>query len=172
MGTAWLTSAELAAWVRLASILELLPGALDSQLRRDAELTHFDYRVLSMLSESQDSTLRMTYLAQVTNSSLPRLSHVVARLETRGYVQRQPCPEDRRATNATLTEQGWAKVIAAAPGHVEAVRSLVLDGLSAEQVTQLTEITSSILDRLDAGDAMRPVYAKHDVDPDVPPASG
>lgn len=165
MSVPWLTSTELAAWVRLASILELLPGALDGQLRRDAELTHFDYRVLSVLSESEDKTLRMTYLAQVTNASLPRLSHVIARLESRGYVQRQPCTEDRRATNASLTEQGWAKVVSAAPGHVEAVRSLVLDGLSAEQVAQLTEITSSILDRLDAGDAMRPVYAKHDAIP-------
>lgn len=165
MSVPWLTSTELAAWVRLASILELLPGALDGQLRRDAELTHFDYRVLSVLSESEDKTLRMTYLAQVTNASLPRLSHVIARLESRGYVQRQPCTEDRRATNASLTEQGWAKVVSAAPGHVETVRSLVLDGLSAEQVAQLTEITSSILDRLDAGDAMRPVYAKHDAIP-------
>ncbi|MGJ9373210.1 MarR family winged helix-turn-helix transcriptional regulator [Nesterenkonia sp. CF4.4] len=165
MSTPWLTSTELAAWVRLASILELLPGALDGQLRRDAELTHFDYRVLSVLSESEGKTLRMTYLAQVTNASLPRLSHVVARLETRGYVQRQPCAEDRRATNASLTEQGWAKVVSAAPVHVKAVRSLVLEGLSAEQVTQLTEITSSILDRLDVGDAMRPVYAKHDAVP-------
>lgn len=165
MGTPWLTSTELAAWVRLASILELLPGALDAQLRREAELTHFDYRVLSVLSESEGRTLRMTYLAQVTNASLPRLSHVVARLETRGYVARQPCAQDRRATNASLTAQGWAKVLEAAPGHVEAVRSLVLDGLSAEQVTALTEITSSILDRLDAGGAMRPVYAKHDTDP-------
>lgn len=165
MSVPWLTSTELAAWVRLASILELLPGALDGQLRRDAELTHFDYRVLSVLSESEDKTLRMTYLAQVTNASLPRLSHVIARLESRGYVQRQPCTEDRRATNASLTEQGWAKVVSAAPGHVEAVRSLVLDGLSAEQVAQLTEITSRILDRLDAGDAMRPVYAKHDAIP-------
>lgn len=165
MSVPWLNSTELAAWVRLASILELLPGALDGQLRRDAELTHFDYRVLSVLSESEDKTLRMTYLAQVTNASLPRLSHVIARLESRGYVQRQPCTEDRRATNASLTEQGWAKVVSAAPGHVEAVRSLVLDGLSAEQVAQLTEITSSILDRLDAGDAMRPVYAKHDAIP-------
>ncbi|GAA1140125.1 MarR family winged helix-turn-helix transcriptional regulator [Nesterenkonia lutea] len=164
MTTRWLTSYELAAWVRLASILEMLPGALDGQLRRDAELTHFDYRVLSFLSESENQTLRMTYLAQVTNATLPRLSHVVSRLEKRGYLRRSPCEEDRRATNAVLTESGWEKVVAAAPGHVEAVRSLVLDGLSPEQVTQLTDITSRILDRLDAGDTLRPLYAAHDAD--------
>ena len=48
----WLDSAELAAWVRLAAVLELLPAALDAQLRRDAQLTHFDYYVLAMLSEA------------------------------------------------------------------------------------------------------------------------
>ncbi len=45
MDTHWLDDQEMAAWVRLAAVLELLPGVLDSQLRRDAELTHFEYFV-------------------------------------------------------------------------------------------------------------------------------
>ena len=81
MNTRWLDDEEAAAWVRLAGILELLPGVLDSQLRRDAELTHFEYYALAMLSESPEHTLRMTSLAAQTNSTLPRLSHVVRRLE-------------------------------------------------------------------------------------------
>lgn len=163
--TPWLSAPELAAWTRLASILELLPSALDTQLRHDAALTHFEYRVLSMLSESENRTLRMTYLAQLTNASLPRLSHVVSRLEARGHVERNPCGDDRRATNATLTEDGWKKVVASAPGHVRTVHSLVLEGLSPEQVAQLTEITSEILSRLDVNDDLRPIYAKHDPHP-------
>jgi DNA-binding MarR family transcriptional regulator len=147
--TEWLSEQERQAWVRLAAVLELLPGVLDSQLRRDAELTHFEYFLLAMLSEAPDRTLRMTSLAQRTNATLPRLSHVVRRLEDRGLVRRVPCPEDGRATNALLTEAGWAKVVETAPGHVANVRRQVIDALSAEQVAQLTEIADAILTRID-----------------------
>src|SRR5690242_11862007 len=98
--TRWLDDEQMAAWVRLVAVLELLPGVIDGQLRRDAQLTHFDYYVLAMLSEAPERTLRMTTLAQRTNATLPRLSHVVQRLEERGLMERFPCPQDRRATNA------------------------------------------------------------------------
>ena len=113
MDTRWLDEQEMAAWVRLAAVLELLPGVLDSQLRRDAELTHFDYFVLAMLSEAPQRTLRMTALALQTNATLPRLSHVVRRLEDRDLVERFPCPQDARATNVRLTlrlEQGASRL--------------------------------------------------------------
>ena len=164
--TPWLSAPELAAWTRLASILELLPSALDMQLRRDADLTHFDYRVLSRLSESKDKTLRMTRLAQLTNASLPRLSHVLSRLETRGYVKRNPCIHDRRAMNATLTGSGWEKVVGAAPGHVVAVRSLVFEELNTDHVAQLTEISDRNLSQLYNDGVMRAIYTRHA--PDVP----
>src|SRR5687767_1058096 len=110
MEPTWLDPDEQAAWVRLATLLELLPGVLDSQLRRDAELTHYEYFVLAMLSEAPRRTLRMTALAAQTNATLPRLSHVVRRLEERGLVERSPCPSDARATNTHLTDAGLAKV--------------------------------------------------------------
>jgi len=153
----WLTDGERIAWVRLAAVLELLPGVLDTQLRRDSDLTHFEYFVLAMLSEAPGRTLRMTSLAARTNATLPRLSHVVRRLEDRGLVRRFPCPEDGRATNAQLTDAGWEKIVAAAPGHVATVRQQVIDALSPEQVGQLAEITAAILGRVDpAGLVMSP----------------
>lgn len=149
MTTRWLDPAERSAWVRLAALMELLPGVLDSQLRRDADLTHFDYWVLSMLSEAPDRTLRMTDLAARTNATLSRLSHVVAKLEARGLVERKTCLNDRRATNATLTEAGWVKVVATAPGHVETVRHFVIDALTPEQICALTGIAGAIVARVD-----------------------
>ena len=149
MDTRWLDDRERTAWVRLAAVLELLPAVLDSQLRRDAQLTHFEYFVLAMLSEAPESTLRMTYLAAQTNATLPRLSHVVRRLEERDLVERFPCPEDARATNVRLTPQGWDKVRETAPGHVETVRANVMDALTPEQVDQLAAIGDAILNRLD-----------------------
>jgi DNA-binding MarR family transcriptional regulator len=157
----WLDSAQLAAWMRLAAVLELLPGALDSQLRRDAGLTQFEYYVLAMLSDAPVRTLRMTVLAAQTNATLPRLSHVVSRLEERGLLERFPCPEDGRATNARLTGPGWQKIRQAAPGHVGAVRRYVISALTGEQVAQLTEITEAILDRLDPDGTKTAAYRRH-----------
>jgi DNA-binding MarR family transcriptional regulator len=168
MDTRWLDQDELAAWVRLAAVLELLPGALDSQLRRDAELTHFEYFVLAMLSEVPQRTLRMTALAAQTNATLPRLSHVVRRLEDRRLVERFPCPEDARATNARLTDAGWQKLSQAAPGHVANVREHVIAALTPDQVHHLTAITEAILGRLDPNGTMTATYRRYDPAPEPP----
>ena len=145
----WLDADELVAWKRLVAVVELVPSTLDAQLRRDSGLTHFEYFVLAMLSEAAERTLRMTSLAQRTNATLTRLSHVVRRLEERGLVERFPCPEDGRATNARLTDAGWTAVAEAAPGHVATVRANVIDALTPEQVGQLSEIAAAVLHRLD-----------------------
>lgn len=149
--TPWLDDTQRLAWVRLAAVLELLPRALDAQLERDEQLRHYDYYCLAMLSEAEDRTLRMTALASMTNATLPRLSRVMNRLEDAGYVRREPCPGDRRATNVVLTDAGWAKVVQSAPGHVRTVRSLVIDALSPEQVGQLSTISAQLLTVLDPG---------------------
>jgi DNA-binding MarR family transcriptional regulator len=158
--TRWLDDDELAAWVRLVAVVELLPGVLDAQLRRDAGLTHYEYFVLAMLSEAPGRTLRMTALAQRTNATLPRLSHVVRRLEERRLVERSPDPTDRRATNARLTDRGWKAIRAAAPGHVANVRRNVVDALTPEQVRQLYDIAGALLERLDPDGLMSAVYER------------
>jgi DNA-binding MarR family transcriptional regulator len=166
METRWLDEDERATWLRLLAVVELLPGVLDAQLRSDAGLAHFEYFVLAMLSEVPDRTLRMTSLALRTNATLPRLSHVVRRLEDRGLVERFPCPEDGRATNARLTDPGWDAVVAAAPEHVATVRRHVLDPLTREQVLQLRDIGGALLTRLDPEGRMTALY-----DPDRDQAS-
>jgi DNA-binding MarR family transcriptional regulator len=172
MSAKGLDRVEQAAWVRLASVLELLPGVLDTQLRRDAELMHFEYFVLAMLSEAPNRTLRMSALAAQTNSTPPRLSHVVRRLEDRGLVERIPCAEDARATNARLTDAGWQKVRQAAPGHVANVRQNVIDALTAEQVDQLADVADAILGRLDPHGLMSATYHRYDRKPEPPLAGG
>ncbi|MBG6058194.1 DNA-binding MarR family transcriptional regulator [Cryobacterium sp. MP_M5] len=152
--TRWLSDDERTAWVRFTAVLELLPAALDLQLVTDEDLTHFEYFTLAMLSEAPGRILRTSALAARTNASLPRLSRVISRLESAGFVARSLCSEDRRATNVSLTEAGWAKVVAAAPGHVEAVRRFVIDALTAEQIEQLSVISAAMLKRLDPDSRM------------------
>jgi DNA-binding MarR family transcriptional regulator len=139
----------MAAWLAFAAVMIKLPAALDAQLQRDAGITHFQYLVMANLSEAPGRTRRMSALAELTNGSLSRLSHVMSRLEDRGWVRREPCQENGRFTNAILTESGWEKVVASAPGHVETVRSLVIDGLTPEQQRQLRDIGRDVLGRID-----------------------
>jgi DNA-binding MarR family transcriptional regulator len=147
--TAWLDDDEQRAWRALVAVLLRLPVALERQLERDADLTHFEYFVLALLSEAEARTLRLSHLAAQADASLSRLSHVVTRLERRGLVRRAPCTEERRATNAVLTEDGLALVVATAPGHVAEVRRRVFDGLTARDVDDLARIADRIAARVD-----------------------
>lgn len=168
MDVNWLDDREQAAWVRLAAVLELMPGVLDTQLRRDAALSHFEYMTLAMLSQAPHHTLRMTALSQQTHATLPRLSHVVKRLEERGLVQRFPCPEDARATNARLTPEGWQTVVATAPGHVANVRRHVFDALTPEQVHQLALIADAVLTRVDPDKTLTTLADRYPIAPGPP----
>jgi DNA-binding MarR family transcriptional regulator len=152
----WLDDEERQTWLALAGMMIRLPSALDARLQRDAGISHFEYQVLSGLSESPDRTRRMSDLAVLANGSLSRLSHVVNRLEKQGWVRRSPDPGDGRYTLATLTEEGWDKVVDTAPGHVEAVRSLVFDALTRSQTRQLRDIGMRVLRAIDPDDKCLP----------------
>jgi DNA-binding MarR family transcriptional regulator len=148
--TRWLDDDEQRAWLRLAGVMLKLSPALDSQLQRDSDLTHFDYLCLAMLSECENHTRQMSDLAARTSASLSRLSHVVSKLERRGWVARVPSPHSRRVTLVSLTEEGWDVLVKAAPGHVETVRELVFDDLTPDDVAALERIAGHIVDRLEA----------------------
>ena len=151
--TRWLSAAELESWLPVGGLLLRLPAALDAQMQRDSGLSHFDYLVLANLSEAPGRTRRMSELAALANGSLSRLSHVVKRLEGKGWIERRACPQDGRYTNAVLTGAGWEKVLDSAPGHVAAVRRLILDALSTEELDQLGDMARRIMARLESCDA-------------------
>ena len=144
----WLTAEEQAAWRSVVALLIRLPAAIEADLQRDAGISQFEYLVLSGLSEAPNRTLRMSDLAAMASGSLSRLSHVVSRLEARGWVRREACPGDGRFINAVLTDEGWAKVVATAPGHVAAVRRLLIDVLTPEQLRELGSISDEVLSGL------------------------
>jgi len=148
-GVRWLEQDELAAWMSLAALIFKLPGVLDYQLQRDSGLTHFEYLVLAGLSESPGRCRRMSDLAVFANGSLSRLSHVVKRLENRGFVVRRPADDDGRITVATITDAGYETLVAAAPCHVATVREYVVDSLTPDQIAQLKTIADQILTKID-----------------------
>jgi len=152
----WLGDEEWQAWMALVSVLVRLPGALDAQLQQDAGISHIEYTTMAGLSQAPERTMRMSSLAVFAESSLSRLSQVVGRLEKRGWLRRSPDPVDGRYTLATLTEEGWAKVVETAPGHVQAVRTYVFDPLTKAQIRQLTGIGRRIVRAIDPDDDWPP----------------
>src|ERR1700744_393574 len=146
----WLSRPEQEAWTAVSALMLQLPGPLDAQLQQDSGLTLFEYLVLSSLSMAPDRTSRMSELARLANGSQSRLSNVAKRLEERGWLIRQPDPADGRVTVAQLTDSGWDVVRAAAPGHVEAVRRLVIDPLSGPELEVLSAAARSIVRSLEA----------------------
>jgi DNA-binding MarR family transcriptional regulator len=155
-GSAGLSGEDLETWAALATVLEWLPAALDTQLQRDADLTHFEYGVLFALAGASGCTLRMSILASYANSSLSRLSRAASRLEVRGWVRRTTDPSDGRYTLAVLTDAGLRKVDEATPGHVPTVRRLVLDPLTEPQTRQLREISRRISRAIRAEEGWQP----------------
>jgi DNA-binding MarR family transcriptional regulator len=144
----WLTDREQRVWRRFAGVLTHLPAELEGQLQRDAELTHFGYFVMVALSEAPGRAVRMSELAAMANGSQSRLSHVVAKLERKGWVRRERAADDGRGYVAVLTGEGYDKLVASAPGHVETVRSMVFDALTPEQLDQLEDICTALLVKL------------------------
>ncbi|MEU5976516.1 MarR family winged helix-turn-helix transcriptional regulator [Streptomyces sp. NPDC047315] len=142
--TRWLNGDELAAWLANSAIMISLPAALDARMQREAQLTFFEYMVLSVLSEQPARTLQMSTLAARTAASLSRLSHVVGRLEKRELITRTRIPGSGRRTNATLTEAGYEVVVAAAPGHVAAVREYLIDEIEPQDLATLRRIGAAV----------------------------
>jgi len=144
-GPRWLNTDEQHTWRESIQAWQWLLAAVDVQLQRDSGMPLAYYEILVRLSEAPDRSLRMTQLAEASSSSKSRVSHAVARLEERGWVRRMDCPTDRRGQIAMLTDEGFAALAKAAPGHVEQVRRVLFDALSAEQIKQLDGISAAIL---------------------------
>ena len=139
---------ERRAWINLVKMLLTLPGALESQLLRDADLTLLGYMILARLSVVPGESLRMSEIAEMANGSLPRISHAVARLEDRGWVTRKVCTgQGRRFTIATLTDAGRAHLTASAPAHLATVRRLVVEPLG-EDFVRLGDAVVRIVENL------------------------
>jgi DNA-binding MarR family transcriptional regulator len=148
-GTRWLDADEQQAWRAWLYSAQILLDQLDRELTRETGTSHAYYEILVALSESDGRSLRMSQLADRCLSSRSRLSHAVSRLEERGWVRRQVCAEDGRGQLAVLTDEGLAALRAAAPVHVEGVRTHLFDQLSPEQVQNMRDVGETLLRHLD-----------------------
>src|SRR3954468_736295 len=146
----WLDAEEQKAWRAWLFSSLLLHDRLDRDLTHETGISHAYYEILVALSETPERMMRMSELADRCLSSRSRLSPAVSRLEERGWVRRQVCAEDGRGQLAVLTDDGFAALEAAAPVHVESVRTHLFDQLTPQQVENMRDIGETLLRHLDA----------------------
>ncbi|QHF94585.1 MarR family transcriptional regulator [Streptomyces sp. NHF165] len=149
----WLNEEETRTWLALVALATRLPAALDTQMQRDAGMTHFEYHVMAALSMAPEGALRPRDLAATAGSSLSRVSHLLRRLENKGWIERTPDPDDSRYSYASLTPAGQEKMARTAPDHVATARRLVFDALTPAQQRQLTTIGERICTAIEQSDA-------------------
>ena len=148
--TEWLNPTEQRAWRALVALTTRLPAAMDTQLQREAGMTHFEYFVMALLSEQPGHRLQLNELAAKANASLSRLSHVITKLERLGWARREVV-RGRRGASAVLTDAGYRQWDKATPSYLEGVRGLVFDGIDDHQIDQLLTLCRALVAQLDAG---------------------
>ena len=146
--TRWLDPLEDRAWRGWLAAGDLMRAQMGRDLWQDSGLSEADFVVLVYLSETPGHRVRMSDLAAALRWSKSRLSHQVARMETRGLVTRAECPSDARGSFAVLTDQGMEEIEAAAPHHLVGVRQHFIDLLTPEQLASLGEITEVVVNHL------------------------
>jgi DNA-binding MarR family transcriptional regulator len=154
----WLSDDEQRAWRAYLRGSRLIEEALDRDLQsHGVQLT--EYEIMSMLSEAPRRRLRMSSLADLVVQSRSRLTHTATRLETRGWVIREACLQDKRGVELVLTEAGWQAVQEVARVHVESVRRSVIDNVSPALFQALGEAMDAIRGAL-APDAGHPAVMR------------
>jgi len=149
-GPRWLDERQQRAWRAWLAMQTRLQAELNRQLQADSGMSLADFDVLVALTDRPDVPLRVFELAEAVQWEKSRLSHHLARMERRGLVERQDCPDDARGAFVVLTAAGRQAIERAAPAHVDTVRALVFDGLDPEQVDLLADLADRVLHRIDA----------------------
>ncbi len=145
----WLSPVEQQAWRSFVRVHLQLDGRLSRRLQAESNLSAADYGVLVSLTDVPEGRQRLLELARALEWEKSRMSHHITRMVKRGLVVREECAEDGRGAFVVITPAGREAIAAAAPRHVEAVRQLVVDVLTPEELGDLQRICERILQRLE-----------------------
>jgi DNA-binding MarR family transcriptional regulator len=140
----WLNQPEMLAWRSLVHATTGLLAVLDNELQAAHGLSLGDYEALVYLSEAPARAIRMSELAGHLHLSPSGITRRIDGLVKQGFVERQPCPNDRRGSNAVLTPLGLKALQTAAPTHLRGVREYFVDRLDERQLAQLASALSRI----------------------------
>lgn len=141
---AQLSPKELSAYFAFTEVSSLLRHSVEKQLKDAGQLSYVQFQLLARLGDAPGGSQRMTDLADGVVYSRSGLTYQAQLLEQRGLVTRTPSPEDERSTNVTITEEGRGVLAAVFPGHIETVKSLLFDSLTAEDVDGLERVLTQV----------------------------
>ncbi|MFC0625100.1 MarR family winged helix-turn-helix transcriptional regulator [Kribbella deserti] len=145
-----LDPAQLAGYFALMEVSSLLQHAVEQHLRVDGGLSWVQFQILARLNDAPGGQQRMTDLADGVVYSRSGLTYQAGVLEKAGLVSRSPSTDDERSTTVTITEEGRALLLRVLPGHIDVVRELFLDHLSADDLAVLTEVLGRVRDGMRA----------------------
>jgi DNA-binding MarR family transcriptional regulator len=145
----WLDDRQQRSWRSFLSGVTLLMDRIDRDMREKHGLSLAEYELLVRLSEAPQHQLRMAELAHSVKNSRSRITHTIRRLEDAGFVVRQACASDGRGVQAVLTDDGFAKLVAAAPDHVDTVRDSLIDVVEAQDLEVIGRALQAVADRLE-----------------------
>lgn len=145
----WLGAAQQRDWRAFVDGSVRLTEIMDRDLKAKHGLSVSEYEILVRLSEAPERRLRMAELAEHASQSRSRLSHTCSRLESKGLVRRDNCPNDKRGVFAFLTEAGFDALDRAARDHVETVRDYFVDIVGPADLEAIGRAFTAVLRRID-----------------------
>ncbi|MFC4606066.1 MarR family winged helix-turn-helix transcriptional regulator [Rhodococcus kronopolitis] len=148
----WLDGTEMGAWRGFIDASQRLMEVLNRDLQAAHGISLADYRILVMLSESPDGSVRMSELADGVLSSRSRLTHQIRRMEVEGLVARSTCVDDGRGVLAVITDAGRERLAVAAPTHVHGVRKYLIDLLEPQELAAVATVFAKVDAALDERD--------------------
>ncbi|HET7130354.1 MAG TPA: MarR family transcriptional regulator [Gaiellaceae bacterium] len=131
---------QLESWVSFLRAHAAITRELSAQLQREHDLTLNDYEVLLHLSRAEDGRMRRVDLAQQVVLTASGITRLLEGLERAGYVRKESCASDARVSYAALTDEGQAKLRAAAETHLRGIDELFVSRYSGSELTALAEL--------------------------------
>lgn len=101
-----LTEKEKFAFQTYLASYNMVVRSISRDMRSQGQMSIEHYDVLVTLEYATGHRLRLSELAERVLLSRSGLTRLVDRLEERGFVNREVCPNDRRGSYAVLTAEG------------------------------------------------------------------
>ncbi len=140
-----ITREQAALWESYRRMSVRLGERIGRELARGAGLSEAEFEILEALVEAGEEPVRALALRCGLEWEKSRLSHQLRRMERRGLVVREECPEDRRGAVVRVTEVGRSLARRARERYELVVRRYVVEALTEEQLEALGDIAESVL---------------------------
>ena len=138
--------AQHAAWYQMLRAHSKVGQRIEQRLLQAQQIPSHWYDVLVTLEKAPEQRMRMSELAENVLTSPSNLTRLVDRLETKGLLQRETCPEDRRVSYAILTEAGAKARLAAWPIVAGGIVELFAAKVSDEEAHLISRVLRRVAD--------------------------